>query len=160
MVTFNSFDTSCPKLQRSEAWGAPLTVSVHPEIYVEVKLCLSALFRVPLVCLVLRSRQGIIHSALLTRPQRRESWVPVMHLSTCIHWVSLMCQALDPGSPSPSHKPLRAASSFIHRAKALETWQWLESVSPFRRVVFRPEGASELPGGLMKHTCRAHSWSF
>lgn len=58
-----------------------------------------------------------------------------------------------PGEPSPSHKLLRASSSFIDGAGALETWQLLESTSPFRIVVFRPKGVSELPGGLVKQRC-------
>lgn len=76
-----------------------------------------------------------------------------MHLPTCIYWVSILRQTPGPGNPNPSYKPLRAASSFINRAKTLETWQWLES--PSRIAAFRPKGTSELPGRLIKHRCRA-----
>ena len=53
-----------------------------------------------------------------------------------------------PGTrPGPSHEPLGAASCLINRAKALEIWQQLESVSPFRIAVLRLEGASESLAG-------------
>ena len=69
-----------------------------------------------------------------------------------------MCQARGLVYPSPNYKLFRAASSFIDRAGALETWWLLKIASPFRIVAFRPKGASELPGGLVTHRCRG--WKF